>query len=366
MANSKNVNLAENRASDNSRVVPSFVVLAVGAKSIVALHREVAVTVKDAIIELEQLKYHGSVEKLRTAPFYTKDLPDGSVLLIFGTDGQHELSYTSKQPQPAVQSSMTLSVGSRALPPYSGIVWLFAPKGWGKTTTIETIARANTLTPQNIVRFAEPNAASEYYGEGLDTHGVNYVTAQIPFLMLIDMASRLYDDPSAISYYDSFRYYVHAAGLGGTGERGVDNLLPTQCTSLGNVFTTHRRLAFVSINPKISLETDEEHARFGRLVDDYAGAVDMLIAGTRTQGRAIVFSRSHNLREGIHGAISTGDRSANLVGSAERKSHDIDNTLTVFIDGDPELTPETFESLLKLNTLARTPMTWDNTGKKSY
>jgi hypothetical protein len=342
----------------------AYTVLALGTKSVVALVSTELNDQKQAIAKLQQLKYHGSLARLKDAPFLIEEVP-GAYAHIFDTTGQHELSYSTIPPQPAVPSNMKLSIGNHSFSPFSGLNFVIAPMGWGKTSLFEAIARSNTATPQVLIRFVEPNAASEYRGDGLDSYGVNYVTVQTPFGLLTDMIKRLYGPDDETAYYDSFRYFIHAQGLGGTGERGVDNLLPSQVTALGNVFMAHRRLAFAAINPKIKLTTDDEISRYDRLVDDYAGSVDTLIVGQQTPRIAVLYSRSMNLRNGISGTVSVQDN-ANLERRDNRRLLDQDYELEVKYDADPELDNNSFESLLRLNTMARTPLSWAQNNKQNW
>jgi hypothetical protein len=339
------------------------VILAIGAKSAVCMCASRKLNQEEAIGELNSINYIGSVANLKKAPFLYMQIGDNH-LHIMSTGEEHELSFTSHQLAPAANSSVNLSIGSTNFSPLSGINWIIAQMGWGKTYLLESIARAFTATPQVIVRFGEPNAASEYFGDGLDVNGVLYTTVQTPFLLLVDMFTRIYGPEDVTVYYDSFRYFIHAKGLGGTGERGVDNLLPTQCTALGNVFMAHKRLAYAAINPKISLESEDEILRYQRLVNDYAGAVDTLIVGGRARGQATLYSRSLGFREGVHGMITTetGHKSAN----SERLSDKEHDSLSVFVSSDRTMEPQTFEALLRLNTMARKSMTWDNQGNSPY
>jgi hypothetical protein len=300
------INNDSQTVQDDSRHVKqrtddSYTVLAIGAQSVVALHSISDFARDEAINRLKDLHYYGKHNTLKEAGYVKTELPeDRGYLYIFNTRKEHELSFTTIAMAGAEHSPITIPISSADMKVPYCLVGMLAPTAWGKTTFTEAMARSNaTNWKQTIVRFTEPNAHTEYIKDGVDEYGVNYHTVQTPFFLLIDMLTRLYGPSESVVHYDSFRYFVYAQGLGGTGERGMDMLFPTQLTSVSNIFSAFKQVGFATINPRVKLGIQAENERYSRLSDDFAGPMDTVIIGGEGFLRCTVYSRSNDKRSGV-------------------------------------------------------------------
>jgi hypothetical protein len=220
------------------------------------------------------------------------------------------------------------------------------------------LARHFSDYDQFYVRLCEPNALTEYGGDGQNEEPYTTVSLQTPGELLIDIFTRLHGPSSSIAHYDGLRYFVYAKGLGNTGTGGVDMMLSVQLTMLSNLFTTFGVIGFATVNPRVKLGLVADDDRYARMADDFAGALDTVLVGDDAFMTATMHCRSTNNRAGVHGLIDLKALSP-MIESRSKKpaavATIVSNDVSVTVYDDVPVDLSSLEALVSMSTMAYRP-----------
>jgi len=139
----------------------------------------------------------------------------------------------------------TIVIGSTEVTLPLGLVVLIGVTSAGKSTLLSTLAATNDT---NVT----------YFGEALDK------VEHLQYLLTDERAAMNHIGNQAIfegkqtCYFDSARFLVFGASVGGTGKGGVDKMLFPQLSALSNLYLAAGKTLVLAINPGDVTEEDYE------------------------------------------------------------------------------------------------------------
>lgn len=147
---------------------------------------------------------------------------------------------------------------SRQLSLPLGVTCILAPTGWGKTVLVEefiTPALVDSMLNPTTINYVEPHSA---------TADASTIYLNSPALLLARVGAAIMLGETLV--VDSLRAFVYGKGRGGTGSKGVDQLLYPQLTAISNAAIHGGTRLVFTLNPMVTLDDAERYEEFANSI----------------------------------------------------------------------------------------------------